>query len=187
MFTGAMSRDSGVFHNFYFTQLDVIIEVTSKWPNYDRYTEKLRRLRNDVVERGCQMFDPNPSHFNTLNHGDFWLNNVMIKPGVGYIGDDAPFENVIFIDFQDSCWASPSIDLHYLLSTSLCEELRPKSFIELIDFYHKQLSSILSRLEYKQHIPTNKEFLDQFNARHFYGELCLTQKMCENSIPRSRK
>lgn len=90
-----MSHDSDVYHNFHYAQLDVIIEVISTWPDFNRHTEKWRRLWNDVVEKRI-----------STNHGDFWLNNVMVK--VANAG--ASFENVIFIDFQDSCWASPAID-----------------------------------------------------------------------------
>lgn len=179
IFSGAMSRDSDAFHTFYYAQLDVIIEVLSSWPDFVHYARKLRRLRNDIVEKGCQMFDPNPNHFNTLNHGDFWLNNVMIKHQTNTNLDDndrSTFENVVFIDFQDSCWASPAIDLHYFLNTSLCESLRPNSFNELVSFYHVHLAAALERLRYQQHIPTKDEFLAQFNARNFYGMKIFCQR-----------
>lgn len=143
-----------------------MIEELSTWPDFKQYAVKLRRIRNDVVEKGCQMFDPNPNHFNTLNHGDVWMNNIMIKRS----GDAEPFENVIFIDYQDSCWASPAIDLQYFLNTSLCESLRPDAFNELIYAYHEQLESTLSYLEYGQHIPTQVELIEQFNERNFYGD-----------------
>lgn len=160
-----MSRDSDMFHNFYYAQLDVIIEVISKWPDFERYTEKLRRLRNDMVEKGLQMLDPNPNHFNTLNHDDFWLKNVMVK--VANAG--ASFENVIFIDFQNSCWASPAIDLHYLLNTSLCESLRPDYFNESIEYYHEQLSTTMRRMTFKQSVPAKEKFFSQFYARDFFA------------------
>lgn len=154
---------------FYYAQIDAVIEVLSTWPDFEQYAVKLRRFRNDVVEKGCQMFDPNPDHFNTLNHGDLWLNNIMVKRS----DDTEPFENVIFIDFQDSCWSSPAIDLQYILHTSLCESLRPDAFSELIDAYHDQLASTLRCLEYEQHIPTKSEFAEQFNSRNFYGDSLL--------------
>lgn len=153
--------------------------MLSSWPDYAHYAAKLQRIRNDIVEKGCQMFDPNPSYFNSLCHGDFWLNNVMIKQKIELKSkkashksndyDESNFENVVFIDFQDSLWASPTIDLHYFLNTSLCESLRPNSFNELICFYHEHLAMALKRLSYQQRIPTKDEFLEQFNARNFYG------------------
>lgn len=170
-FPGAMSRASDVFYIFYYLQFDAMIDEISTWPDFNQYTEKLRRLRPNLIERGCQMFDPNPNHFNSLNHGDFWVNNIMIKyktdGKVDEVGSN--FENAIFIDFQDSCWASPTLDLHYILNTSLCESLRPDSFNELVGFYHEELSKTLSRLNYREHIPKQQEFLEQFNARYFYG------------------
>lgn len=125
------------------------------------------------------MFDPNPNHFNTLNHGDMWLNNFMIKRE----GTDegAAFENVAFIDFQDSCWTSPAIDLQYFLNTSLLESLRPAAFDELIGTYYEQLASNLSQLEYKRCIPTRSEFDEQFNARNFYGNFWILKGIFERS------
>lgn len=162
-----MNRNSDVFHTFYHAQIDVIIEVVSSWPDYEHYVEKLRRLRSEIVERGCQMFDPDPDHFMSLNHGDLWQNNVMIKPKVG--AHVANYENVVFIDFQDSYWASPANDLHYFFNSSLRESLRPNAFDDLISFYHKHLEEVLQRLNFQKHIPTELEFLEQFDARYFYG------------------
>lgn len=144
-----------------------MIDVISTWPDFDHYTEKLRRLRRNLIEKGCQMFDPNPNHFNSLNHGDFWLNNIMIKHKTDDV--ESNFENIIFIDFQDSCWSSATIDLHYILNTSLCETHRPNTFKALLECYREELSMTLTRLSYRKHIPTREEFLEQFNARYFYG------------------
>lgn len=166
---GAMSRDSDVFYNFYYAQFDVLIEMLSTWSDFDRYTEKLRRLRNDIVEKGLKIFDPKPNHFNTLNHGDFWLNNVMTKSMKDK--DATPFGKIIFLDFQDSCWASPAIDLHYFLNTSLCDSLRPHAYEELILCYYEQLSTTLRKLKYRKIIPSKDEFFEQFNERYFYGKL----------------
>lgn len=121
------------------------------------------------------MFDVNPNHFNTLSHGDFWINNIMIKFQTNDDGNiensEAPFENVMFIDFQDSCWASSTLDVHYLLNTSLCESLRPNAFNDLVEFYHEELSATLESLAYQKHIPSKEEYLDQFKERQFYGNL----------------
>lgn len=136
----------------------------------------------EKIENGCQMFDANPNHFNTLNHGDFWLNNIMMKfkreinsigdrgDGGGGAGASSTIENAIFIDFQDSCWASPAIDLHYFLNTSLCESYRPGAFEQLIDIYYMELVQTLKHLNYLKPIPMQHEFHQQFIARNFYGK-----------------
>lgn len=176
-FVGAISRGSNVFHNFYYFHLDSLIESIADWPNSSRYVPKLQKLRPNIVERGCKMFDANSDHFNTLNHGDFWLNNIMVKQKETIRSLEAEcqslssgIDDVIFIDFQDSCWSSPAIDLHYFLNTSLCESDRPQAFNELIDVYHGELTRVLKNLKYSKSIPTLREFHEQFNARNFYGK-----------------
>lgn len=172
-----MSRASDAFHNFYHLQLDALIDSLIAWPNSGHYVDKLRKLRTKNVEKGLQMFDANSDHFNTLNHGDFWLNNIMVKLKPPDIGAEATssnntnstVENVIFIYFQDSCWTSPAIDLHYFLNTSLCESCRPTAFDQLIDVYYTQLVLTLKRLNYCKSIPTQHKFREQFMARNFYG------------------
>lgn len=79
-------------------------------------------------------------------------------------------ENLIFIDFQYSCWTSPTIDLHYFLNNSIQESLRHERFDELIAFYHSNLVTILKQLQYKQHIPTWEQFKQQYIDKNFYGK-----------------
>lgn len=71
---GLMSRHTNVFDTFYLTQLDVLMEeVVSKWPDADYYLAKLRRVRDNLMELGAKAFEPDPSHFNTLIHGDMFV------------------------------------------------------------------------------------------------------------------
>lgn len=82
----------------------------------------------------------------------------------------ASIENMVFIDFQYSCWTSSTIDLHYFFNNSLEESLRPSRFEDLIEFYHKNLAESLQRLEYKKHIPTLDEIKQQYLDKGFYGK-----------------
>lgn len=69
-----MSRHTKVLDTFYLTQLDVLMEeVVSTWPDADYYMEKLRRVHNNLMELGAKAFEPDPSHFNTLIHGDMFV------------------------------------------------------------------------------------------------------------------
>lgn len=83
---------------------------------------------------------------------------------------EASIENMIFIDFQYSCWTSPTIDLHYFFNNSLHESLRPGRFDELIEFYHENLVDSLKCLGYKKHIPSLEELKQQYLDKGFYGE-----------------
>lgn len=102
------------------------------------------------------------------------MNNLMVRNadcnGDARSETESPsIENVILIDFQYACWTSPTIDLHYLLNTSLQESLRPGRLDELIGIYHGHLVDGLKRLDYKQPIPNLEQFKNQYNDKRFYG------------------
>lgn len=150
---------------FYSTLLDALIEMISTWNDFDYYREKLCRFRSKLIEKGQQTFDASQNEFNTLIHGDFWTNNIMLK----YTNDDKKFDNVALIDFQFCCWTSPAIDLQYFFNTSLNEDLRLHHQDELLQYYHEILSLTLKRLNYQKHVPNVQEFRLQFMAKSFYG------------------
>lgn len=168
-----VSRNSDVFNTLYLTQFDAMIEAIENWPEFSFYVAKLHRMRPHLIEKLRTVFDVNQNHFNTLIHGDLWINNIMMKLTKRENDEnvlDQGVEDTIFVDFQHSCWASPTIDLHFLFNISLHESLRPNSFDKLIELYHGHLSNVLKRLEYKKHIPTLDEFMQQYLDRIFYGK-----------------
>lgn len=102
-----------------------------------------------------------------------WVNNLLmefIETPDGHDADSSVERNMVFIDFQFSSWASPTIDLHYFLNSSLEESLRPDCFDDLIAFYHENLVNNLKCIGYKKHIPSLDEFRQQYNERLFYGK-----------------
>lgn len=155
--------------NMFLTHLDAIVEVLQGWPDFAYYAEKIRRFRKNFIEKGCQAFDADPNQFNTFIHGDLWTNNIMLKYESEDANDDNPVKNVVFLDFQFACWTSPVMDLHYFLNTSLREPLRTHHINELVEYYHKELVTMLKRLNYGKHVPTLSELLSQFREKSFYG------------------
>lgn len=151
----------------YSGNFDALLDAISNWPDLSKYSEKLQRIRTDIVERWRRIYDVNANEFNTLCHDDLWPPNILVKM------NDAPDENVIenavFIDFQFCFWSSPTIDLHFFLNTSVCDAFRPERFDELVEFYHQCLSDLLKRLNYKEHIPTWDEFRGQYHERKMLG------------------
>lgn len=168
-----MSRGTNAFDALYKSHVDIVADVISEWPGFEEYATKLRRIRDEVVERGYQAYDVNPDHFNTLVHDDLWSTNLMIKSAK--TNDlEKPFENVIFIDFQFSVWSSPTIDLFYFMNSSLCDSLRPLCINNLVLFYYEHLVEYLKRLNYGKTIPTWPEFFQQYQQRRFCGGSELT-------------
>lgn len=163
-FSGMLNRTTSTFDNLYVSLLDKLIEVVSKWGSYVHYVEKLTKLRSHLTEKGKRSFDAKSNQFNTLIHGDIWVNNTMYS----YNAKNEP-EKMMLVDFQFCCWTSPTIDLHYFLNTSLEDELRLNHQEELLQFYHSELSRMLTSLQYKKHIPTLDEFHVQFMENSFYG------------------
>lgn len=170
---GLISRATDKLNTFYLTQFDAAVAVIAKWPDFAAYTDKLKRLRGNLMEKGRKAFDADPKHFNTMIHGDMWTNNLMMKyANIGGESDEqSAVENMVYLDFQFSCWTSPAIDLHYFFNTSLQETLRENHLNELIEFYHGHLANYLKRLNYPGHIPTLDEFQKQFLEKSFYGLL----------------
>ena len=102
-----------------------------------------------------------------------WTNNIMIKYEDTVDSDKSeplPIENMIFVDFQYSCWTSPAVDLHYFLNTSLHESLRPDRFDDLIAYYHGHLEANLKQLGYNKPIPNFDQFKQQYLDKSFYGK-----------------
>lgn len=163
-FSGMINRNVSTLHVMHLTLFDEVIDLIAEWPDFTYYTEKLRQFRPHLIEKERQGFDAIPDEFNTLIHGDFWFTNTMLK----YDGDK--LDNVALIDFQFNCWTSPAIDLHYFLYTSVNEKIQMRHQHELVQYYHKKLTTILKRLNYQKHIPNLLEFQIQFLARSIWGK-----------------
>lgn len=177
-----MSRDTHGFDVVYVSNVDIVADIISNWPGFDKYATKLRRIRDDVMERGYRTYDVNENHFNTLVHDDIWTPNLMIKSSM--TNDiEKPFENLMFLDFQFSNWSSPAIDLYYFMNSSLCDSVRSNHSDELVRFYYEHLATDLKRLNFRKQIPTWPEFFKQYQQRNFYGK-ALEPIMCRriNSI-----
>lgn len=68
-----VTRHTDSYNTFYTTGLEVVIEVVSKWADFTVYTEKLKNLRESLVEKARLTFDINADHFNTLIQGDMFV------------------------------------------------------------------------------------------------------------------
>lgn len=165
-------EEVGTADVYFLSQFDALVDVSSKWSNFDHYAAKLRQFRDNLMPKEREALKINPKHLNTLIHGDLWMNNIMIRKT-----NANQLENMIFIDFQFSCWASPTIDLHNLFTSSLDESVRRNNSDELVDYYHGCLVSLLTQLNYPKTIPTLQEFRQKFHEKSIHGKYSYTSEL----------
>ncbi|XP_067646821.1 uncharacterized protein [Eurosta solidaginis] len=128
------------------------------------YKNKLLQLKPHVVEHCTRVFEPPQSYFQTLLHGDLWINNTLMRDSEG-----GELKDIVLIDFQFSCWSTPAVDLHYYFNTSLSNELRIDRQDELVKYYHDNLAETLLKLKYDGRIPTLHDICVQMEAGRFYA------------------
>ncbi|BFF92959.1 uncharacterized protein DMAD_10901 [Drosophila madeirensis] len=127
----------------------------------ERYSDKLEHIVSHLMEYAARSVDVGEKDFQTLIHGDCWTTNVMYQ-----YDDEGNPVTVLPIDFQFSTWTSPVVDLLYLFSTSLREEVREKE-IELVQHHFYELKKNLEKFSYKGVVPSLHEYQLQFERRRF--------------------
>ncbi|XP_058443605.1 uncharacterized protein LOC131425603 [Malaya genurostris] len=90
-----------------------------------------------------------------LCHGDCWNNNMLFKHEKG-----SPVDFRL-LDWQICRYASPALDLMYLIFTSSNKAFRDQHYQSLIDLYHRSLSDFLRRLGSDPERLFPREALDQ--------------------------
>lgn len=105
--------------------------------------------------------------FNVINHGDAWINNYLFS----YDENDKP-NDILFIDFQISYYASPIIDLYYFFVTSTQHNLKATAFDTFIQHYHIELSLNLKKLGYQKKIPSLKDLHIELLKKGLFGSMC---------------
>ncbi|XP_051158251.1 uncharacterized protein LOC127279758 [Leptopilina boulardi] len=127
---------------------DVAIKAIENEGTY--YVEKINKFRNNVFKY-C-LYDTNGSNaepFATITHGDFWTNNMLFK----YNENSEP-EDFCFLDFQMYRYASPILDIVYMLFICCTYEMRQIYYDELLKEYYKSFSEFLNKF----HLNANQLF-----------------------------
>lgn len=136
-------------------------EWGSEWKGI---AEKLDKLQHTIVQKGCNIYLRDDKSFNVFNHNDLWIPNFLFKTD-----DNDVIEDVLFVDFQLSCFNSPGIDLNFFFYGSLAEEVRVEYKMKLIKVYYENLSETLGKLGYKKPIPTLHEIHLEILKNGFNG------------------
>lgn len=93
-----------------------LVEELKTWPEeWHKYATKLRGMQDSLIDLVGETMRRNENGLNVLVHGDFWLNNIMFK---------RHSNSIRFLDFQLTIFASPAIDLHLFICSSLTHDVR---------------------------------------------------------------
>lgn len=132
-----------------------------------KYAEKIDKLVGCLYQKCAQVAKPHNDQFNVLNHGDFWVNNMMFR----YNDEGKPIGH-IFVDFQMCVYSSPALDLQYFLNTSLNEELWENGKDRILQEYHDTLTSTMAKLGCKTVPITMEDLRKSLKEKEILGMMC---------------
>ncbi|KAH8232366.1 hypothetical protein KR032_004871 [Drosophila birchii] len=162
---GIFNRHTTGFAPFFENMCDVAADFAATCPELgETYARKLREVRKRVMEYSTRVYDPQPGEFNTLMHGDYWVNNVMMR-----YGERKEPLDMILIDFQFCSWSSPAVDLHYFFNTSVQPAIRYEHQEALIQYYHTVLVETLKDLKFGGYTPTLRQLVLQLEKGGFFA------------------
>lgn len=174
-------------HNFYNTLYGIAFErlfaYVKRKPDSIQGTMKqeLNAIRTRFLDEPSaflEMFREDDPLFSVILHGDYNRNNVLYK----YNEETGDPEELRMIDFQEVRYASPAIDIFFLLYMSSTPELRESHWDELIKLYHSTIiTNLVLMLDCKDETDPRLEpysyanFQRHFARFAFYGMLVTLQ------------
>ncbi|KAG5674473.1 hypothetical protein PVAND_004442 [Polypedilum vanderplanki] len=117
--------------------------------NDSKYVKRVDEMIEKCTARGKRVFSCETSGYNCLNHGDFFMRNMLFRKAVDERNCD-----VQFLDFQLSIYASPAVDIFMALYGSMTLKNRMKNRDEMILFYYETFIESLQKFGYNKEPPT---------------------------------
>ncbi|CAO1335686.1 unnamed protein product [Diamesa hyperborea] len=136
--------------DFMMNNMKLFIDEIKEWAGYELITEKLEKLLPRFNELGVKAFKMNTGNdgYNVLNHGDLSFKNMVFKKD-----NEGKMTDVLFLDFQLTKWASPSIDLMYLLYMVASTETQDNYRDQVILHYYNEFVSSLKSIGFMNKPP----------------------------------
>ncbi|RZF36278.1 hypothetical protein LSTR_LSTR006783 [Laodelphax striatellus] len=141
-----------------------------KWPELERFSEKFRGYGSTAWDLLLDSLKVDDANFNVLNHGDFWVTNMLFK----YDDNNAPID-VKLIDLQICKYNTPAVDLTYFFNGSVRPEILLTRYEDLLKVYVEELNKSLVKCGVDKclHIDELKKYMDKLRFFSLYVMLCL--------------
>ncbi|XP_076066821.1 uncharacterized protein LOC143040065 [Oratosquilla oratoria] len=133
--------------------------------------EKVSQYLTDYLEPKCmslwnEMVKGRES-FVTINHGDFWNNNILFK----YDDGDVP-KDLVIVDLQMVQCGTPAYDLNYFLYPSLSETSRQRALGTFLTTYYNAFQEVLLAGEIEMPFSL-KDLEKEYRDRNLLGYVTL--------------
>ncbi|KAK0180402.1 hypothetical protein PV327_006046 [Microctonus hyperodae] len=152
---------------FFTNGMKSLAKAVAEWPELDEsYSKKLMEISEIAYDRASECRKRNDNEFNVINHGDFWVNNMLFK-----YDENGKVIDHIFVDFQLCVYGSPAVDINYFLNTSPSETVLINHKDKIIDIYLSVLTATMKKLGCKTHPPTLADLKKAMRQTELYGFL----------------
>ena len=158
-------KNRDMVSKFTASAVGTLANVVEKWSGFEEYGDKLRGILPTFCDRIMEIVKPVPDSLSVLNHGDFWVNNMMFH----YCPETGKPDQVRFIDFQMSRYSTPVLDLQYFMYSSASEQVRSEYTEHLLQLYHTELQDTLRTLGCDHHIYTIEQMKKEYEDRSLFG------------------
>ncbi|XP_053671692.1 uncharacterized protein LOC128721914 [Anopheles nili] len=141
--------------------LDSLIEFMANWDLEPTFYADLKEFAKNAFCEVAAIITPREDRFNVLTHGDLWVNNMMFSYDTK--GNAQQASAVTLVDFQMCWWASPAVDLHSFLFSSVQAEIKQPMLNYFLRYYQEKLVDNLILLGYRKRLPTLQQLFVDFN------------------------
>ncbi|XP_037923535.1 uncharacterized protein LOC119659490 [Hermetia illucens] len=183
-----LKRKGGVFNlgdmdnlGFFRDTFSFFKELVETLPGFEEASEKLSKISFDKIVNKCRQIVNAPGTYEVLNHGDYYIKNMMFK---GKNGID--LSEIVMVDFQICHWGSPSFDVVYT-SALIPPSMRPKAY----KLYFDTFIDVLKKSDYNGSLPTFEQLqkdlksyrsLDLFFLATISSFLCADKNKMKDDI-----
>ncbi|KAJ9598055.1 hypothetical protein L9F63_026838, partial [Diploptera punctata] len=157
---------------YFNSNLSSLASKVETWEGYERFASKLRQLIPCAMDKMVEAVTPKKDSFNVLNHGDFWVNNMLFhyNPDTDEVDDvSGKVEDVRLLDFQLSRYSSPALDLQYFMCNCPNDEVRFQHRDSLLEEYYSELADYCKSMGLESELISFKQLKEEFEEKNFFG------------------